>query len=334
MCSALANDPNFGRNHYTSKMKTHLILVAAFVLLLTACASPQKPLPADSLSEAWDDGLPFAGLWMETAEQGGTLVLGIVAGPAAIAGVLPGDRILRIDDVEVDAPQMQSIIAASPPGTRLSLHLVRGDRPLQIELVIDARERWSGPAANTAAISYAATRLDDTTQLPDLVIKQALVEEPGLEKINANLDRMFADLAKSEAGYHKLPLIRTALMQPGSMTDWRENLVTQMRLSMNGHAPLVDVICETLALYCLQSESDPRDDSASFTKFAATIATANQNVRDMFHSVEGGRAQAASDMQYLLDCDYGPVTPGCTRSARTCASQAQIPHSARQRNSG
>ena len=302
-------------------MKTHLILVAAFVLLLTACASPQilltpdSKLPSVSIPKDWGDGLPFAGLWMKTGEQGGSLVLGIVAGPAAIAGVLPGDRILRIDGIDVDAPQMQSIIAASSPGTRLLLHLMRGDTPLQIELVLDARERWTGPAAYTAATLYTDTRLDDTTQLPDLVIKQALVEEPGLEKISQNLDRMFADLARGDVGYHKLPLIRRALMQPGSMTDWRENLATQMHLPVNSHGPLVGVICETLALACPGPVAELRADSTSFTEFAAAIATANQNVRDVFHSIEGGRAQAAADMQYLLEK---------TAAERTLQRQADV----------
>lgn len=238
---------------------------------------------------------------MKTAEQGGTLVLGIVAGPAAIAGILPGDRILRIDKIEVDAPQMQSIIAASSPGTRLLLHLMRGDRALQIELVIDARERWTGPAAYPAATSYTDTGLGDTTPLPDLVIKQALVEEAGLVQVNQNLDRMFSDLARGDLGYHKLPLIRKAMIQPDSMTDWRKNLATQMRLPVNSRGALVDVICETLALACPEPVAQPRDTPASFSEFAATIATANQNVRDVFHNIEGGRVRAAADMQYLLE---------------------------------
>jgi len=282
-------------------MKMHLILVAVFVLLLAACASPQKLPPADSLSGEWDHGLPFAGLWMETAEQGGTLVLGIVAGPAAIAGVLPGDRILRIDGIEVDAPRMRSKIAASSPGTRLLLHLMRGDTPMQIELVIDARERWSGPAAYTSATPYADTRLDDTTQLTDPVIEQALVEEPGLVPVNQHLDRMFADLAIGDVGYHKLPLIRRALMQPGSMTDWRKSLATQMRLRVDSNGPLVGVICETLALACPEPVVELHHVPASFAEFAAIIATANQNVRDIFHGIQGTRAQAAADMQYLLE---------------------------------
>ena len=159
---------------------------------------------------------------------------------------------MRIDDIEVDAPQMQSMIAQSSPGTRLLLLLMRGETPLQIELVLDARERWSGPAAHTAATPYTVTRLDDTAQAPDLVIKQALAEEPGMVQINQQLDRMFADLTRGDVGYHKLPLIRRALMQPGSMKGWRKNLVTQMRLRANGRGPLVEVMCETLALACLE----------------------------------------------------------------------------------
>ena len=118
---------------------------AAFLLLLAACASQQQPPSPDS-GLATDTAIaergrtPFAGLSLETAQEGGARVAGMVAGPAAMAGVLQGDRILRIDDIEVDASRAHAMIAASSPGTTLSLQLMRGDSPMQIELEIDTRE--------------------------------------------------------------------------------------------------------------------------------------------------------------------------------------------------
>jgi len=288
-------------------MKLLHIFPVVLVFLLAACASQQQ-MPSADAGLATDSAIPergrnvpFAGLGLEDAEEGGALVIGMIAGPAANAGMLYGDRILRIGDIEVDAAEASAIIAASLPGTKLSLHIMRGDLPLQVNLVIDTHERWSGPAAYLAAVPYAATRMDATSLVFDPVIEYALSEAPEVAPISQRLDRMFADLARDDAGYHKLPLIRTALMQPGSMSDWRESLVTRIRDGTDGRSPYVEVICETLALTCPGPVLDSPDGAVTITEFAAAIETANRSVREVFHGIEGGRAQAVADLHYLLE---------------------------------
>ena len=73
---------------------------------------------------------------------------------------------------------------------------------------------------------------------------------PEIIPINQRLDRMFVEMARDDGGYHKLPIIRAALMQPGSMTNWRETLLTQMCVPVAGLGPIVDAICDTLTLEC------------------------------------------------------------------------------------
>jgi hypothetical protein len=214
-------------------------------MLLVACASPRQAtsldtsLAAESVSPEPKGSKSFAGMWLGNAEEGGVHVLGMVAGPAVIAGLRWGDRIIRIDDVEVDASSAREIMASSAPGAQLSLYLMRGDTPLQIELEIGARKQWSGPAAYRAAVPYAATRLRNAAQLSSPVMKQALAEKPEVIPISQRLDRMFVEMARDDGGYHKLPIIRAALMQPGSMTNWRETLLTQMRVRVAGRGPIV-----------------------------------------------------------------------------------------------
>ncbi|MGH2358926.1 MAG: PDZ domain-containing protein, partial [bacterium] len=287
-------------------MSLKALIPLSLLSLLAACASQPKPpvavskQPTQSALELRRQGAPYAGVWLGEAEHGGAVVLGVIAGPAAIAGLMTGDRILRIDDVEVDANRAQAKIETSSPGTRLRLQIVRGTAPLEIELVIDERDRWLTPAAFPAAVLYAATGLADTIDAPDPVIERALSLAPSAVPINDRLDRMFAQLARNDAGYHKLPLIRTALMRPGAMTTWRDKLVQQMRPTGNDRGRVIQVICETLALACPAPSVESGGGPTTLSAFAAEIGSANRRVREVFSKANVDRAQATLDLHYLM----------------------------------
>ena len=98
-------------------MNTGVTLSIICLLTLTACASqearqtvpPTDPTVSPSPKTA-HTGQPFAGLWLGEHEQGGAAVLGVLAGPAAIAGLQRGDRIVEIDRIAVDAVTASRLI--------------------------------------------------------------------------------------------------------------------------------------------------------------------------------------------------------------------------------
>ena len=271
------------------------LCVFASLLLLTACVQqPRQPEPRGS-------GVGFVGWQLADAEEGGALVQGTVAGPAAIAGLMRGDRIVRIDGAEVDAARAQAMIAASAPGTRLRLEILRGTAAVQMQLVVDERERWSGPANYPAAVPFAATGLAHTAHTPEYAIQQALLAEPTLVPVSERLDRMFTELAQHDAGYHKLPLIRMALMRPRAMAVWRDAWVRQLRPGAGPRGAVVQWMCETLALACPAPMERPSDTPVSLAEFAATVSAANHEVAKVFAAAQIDRAQTAGDLHYLME---------------------------------
>ena len=305
------------------------LLACAALTLLAACAAQPDRSPIDRDSRTGIDrtgidrtvrGEPFAGLWLGDAKEGGAIVLGMVAGPAAIAGIEQGDRILRIGGLAVDAHKAYTSIASSSPGQRLRLDVMRGDVLLPIELTIEARAHWSAPAAFAAAVPFADVRLDNMAEMPDPAIAQAAAGFPELESINLRLDRMFADLAREQNGFHKLPLLRIALMRPGAIAGWRDELLERLQAAPQRSAHLVDAICETLALSCPDAATESRDPPAALAQFSGEIANANQQVREVFDRVEGGRVQAVADMHFLLETTSTDRTllrqPGVVRGIR------------------
>jgi hypothetical protein len=276
--------------------------VACFAMVLAACAGPvvRPQAPAAPLHPVAGAGIPFAGLWLEDADAGGAVVTGTVAGPAAIAGLTPGDRILRVGGIEADALGVQAVIGASRPGDRLQLQVQRGDTPMQIELTLEDRARWAGPAAYPADVPFAATGLSGLARRPDYAVELALSAAPDTAAVNERLDRMFDTLARDDTGFHKLPLIRMALMQPGAMTEWRDGLVEHLRPVQNHRPAVIGLICETLALACPAPRPQSHTDAISLAQFAAAIAAANRSVREVLAAAGVDRAQAIADLRFLM----------------------------------
>jgi PDZ domain len=281
------------------------IALASVLFLLVGCASPLKPPittePAEQSSfQETADAKPYAGLWLANAQDGGAVVRGVMAGPAAIAGMLRGDRILRIEGAGVDAARAQAMIGASSPGKRLTFDILREGKPLTIEVRIGSRKRWAGPSNHPAKIRNADIPRNEISPKPHLVIEQALSAAPDLSPVTQRLDRMFADLAQDDAGHHKLPLIRAAFSRPAELENWRDELLSRMRVPTNDRNAVIMTICKTLALTCPESLPEPASPAFTLAQFAATMSAENRNVREVFRDTEEGRAQAIADMEYLL----------------------------------
>jgi hypothetical protein len=242
---------------------------------------------------------PFAGWWLADSENG-AVVRGIVAGPAALAGIRGGDHVVRIDGVEIDASGARAIIESSTPGTRLSLQIVRETVPLNVTLVIDERARWAAPSMFRSAVPFANTGLPDSAAASSDLIDEALSAAPDAGPILARLDQMFSELARDDSGYHKLPLMRSAMIHPENMIDWQDDLTEQLRPFESERDSAIPVMCITLALECPAHSMGAHADAASLASFAQIISDANQSVRDVFRSAQTERAQAFADLHYLM----------------------------------
>jgi len=101
-------------------------LLAICVALLPACAHRNGVL-ADAANAAVSTGSPYAGLALGDDVNGGAVVIDVIAGPAALAGLLPGDKIEHTAGEKASAARLLDMIRGSHPGTRLPLHVIRGE---------------------------------------------------------------------------------------------------------------------------------------------------------------------------------------------------------------
>lgn len=229
-------------------------------------------------------------------------MLGTVAGPAAIAGLQRGDRIIEIDRIKVDAVMASRMIQSSSPGDRLAMVAIRNDELMAVTLEIDTRERWATPGSYPASIPFAATGLPDpdiATGKTAAVLSDALGAMPESKPIDAGLDRMFSALAREDTGFHKLPVIRSAFLDPAGMDSWRDALTQAMHPFEFERHSVVGTMCETLAISCPAAAPE----SASVTTlqtFTQALGDANNKVRNVFANAGADRAQSYADLQFLL----------------------------------
>ena len=280
------------------------------VLVLSACASPVQRPPhkaAQPPPASAAQGKGFAGVWLAQAgvngnAAAGARVRGVVAGPASIAGLRAGDVIMRINNVAVDAASATAIINSSAPGKRLVLDVVRDNEHMTMTMVIDSEDDWIAPSALMSVIPFTATGLSDQPRVYDRIMPGILAAAPDAEPILTGLDQMFAELAREDIGFHKLPLIRSALMNPAAMDRWQDQIADKLRPFELQRESVIEVMCDSLALACTQSGTGTFGDTVPRTleTFAQAIDETNRQVRASFASVQIDRAQAYSDLRYLL----------------------------------
>ena len=293
-------------------MKPGITLSLICLVTVTACATPdamQTGTQPDSSSlessspQISRTGQPFAGVWLGDDDQGGAVVLGVVAGPAAVAGLQRGDRIVEVDRIEVDATTTYGMIESSSPGDRLALVVIRDGQPMAMTLEIDTRARWAAPGSFAATIPFDATGLSGAhtgvASKSGGALSEAFAALPDAQPIDASLDRMFASLARDDTGFHKLPLIRTAFIDPEGMHRWRDALTQTLHpFEFERHA-VFEAMCETLAIPC-PPPTPESGTTASFQTFTLTVGKVNDRVRNVFAAAGADREQAHADLQYLM----------------------------------
>ena len=79
----------------------------------------------------------------EAAQAGGVIITGVLQnGPAAQAGLVPGDVITAVDGKPVrNVSQLLAAVAALKPGTSAPLTVLRGSGPVTLAVVAGTRQR-------------------------------------------------------------------------------------------------------------------------------------------------------------------------------------------------
>jgi predicted metalloprotease with PDZ domain len=119
---------------------------AGVLALAGLSVEPQEPDDPDAPTGAW--------LGAETREvAGGRAQLATVlsAGPAEQAGLAPGDELIALDGLRVDARTLRDRLAARQPGERARIHVLRRDELIDLWVTLGARppERFAvKPAAS------------------------------------------------------------------------------------------------------------------------------------------------------------------------------------------
>lgn len=274
---------------YGGRMR--LALVVLGLLLLQACAT-HRPPPVEPAG-----GPPYTGLFLSQTSNGGALVVDLVAGPGALAGLLPGDRILAVGNVSVDAAQLRETISASRPGSVLPLTFERGGQMHKADLVVGDADLWTPPARLPSRLPHVAPSDRPRTWLDEAEARRSL-EAPELDEVAAGVDRMLREVAAEASGYNRLPLARQVLADPGALVALEQQLGIELANPSEVPERLAPLMCQLLALECKARIADAAGETRTLQEFTAVIADANASVRRAFSGID--RAAMHEDVTSLL----------------------------------
>ncbi|RMF78157.1 MAG: PDZ domain-containing protein [Planctomycetota bacterium] len=107
----------------------------------------------------------YVGLTVRSAEAGVAVDDVEPTGPAARAGVRPGDLIVRFDEMPVrDSTELSRLVGRTPAGSRVPLELMRDGESLRTELVVARRTPARAAALRGSAILWRGARLAERTR--------------------------------------------------------------------------------------------------------------------------------------------------------------------------
>lgn len=274
---------------YGGRMR--LVLVALGLLLLQACAA-HRPPPDEPAG-----GPPYTGLFLAETSKGGALVVDLLAGPGALAGLLPGDRILSVGEEAVDAAKLRETISASRPGSVLPLTFERGGQTHKAEVVVGDAGVWTPPARLPSRVPHVAPSDRPRTWLDEIEVRRSR-EVPALDEVAARVDGMLREVAAEASGYNRLPLARQVLADPGALVALEQQLGIELANPAEVPTLLAPLLCRLLALECDARMAEAAGEARTLQDFTAAIADANAKARRAFSGI--GRAAMHEDVASLL----------------------------------
>jgi hypothetical protein len=273
------------------------ILLGVCVALLAACAHRGAVTPSAATQIA---GAPYAGFALGESPEGGAIVIDMIAGPAAAAGFLPGDRIDAVAGEPVGAARFLEIIRSSTPGTRLPLRVIRGTQVIDLDLVIGDRETWASPSSWASRVSYIDPGARTSPVWLDEMNAAVGSVAAELTPVSERIDRMLNELARRGTGHNRLALNRQALADPGTLIAWERRLVRDFDPAGDMRRQIVPTLCDVLSIGCGARVSPDSSVPRSLAEFTTSIAAANRQVSAAFADV-GQRTALLGDLRYLLE---------------------------------
>lgn len=276
--------------------------IACNMRCLVAGVAHRNAVVPEAAGAAASTGSPYAGFALGTDADGGAVVVDVIAGPAALAGLLPGDNIDVAAGEKVGVARLLEIVRTSSPGTRLPLRVIREGQVLELNLVVGDRAQWAAPSAYPARISYIEPPHRTAPIWPDGVEAKVASAAPGLAPERERIQRMFDDLAREDRGFNNLRMNRQALADPGTLVEWEHCLVRDMKPGAEARDRVAPLLCEILVLDCSAIRRIAPEASAtpSLADFAQSIAVANRRVREALVAA-GPRDRLFRDLCYLLE---------------------------------
>jgi hypothetical protein len=136
----------------------------------------EQPAPADEAAPAQAAEPGYLGAITDDRQEDGRgvrVVEAVADGPAEAAGLRPGDLIVGIDEAPIrDMDDLGAIVQSAPAGTWLTLHVIRDDEPLDIDVRLAQRPpRQERPIRDFGRIGAGGERgapTDDELPAPDL----------------------------------------------------------------------------------------------------------------------------------------------------------------------
>ena len=275
--------------------------LALCIALLPACAH-RKPAAegAPPPSPGAQADSPYAGFALGEDMHGHAVVLDVIAGPAALAGLKPGDTIDSVAGEKRGAAQLLELIRASAPGTRVPLRVVRDGRVLAVSLVVGTLRQWATPSAYPVRVPFTQMQRRTVPVWLDEAEMKVASAAPGLMAQRDRLQQMFGDLAREEQGFNNLLLTRQALADPGTLIEWERRLVDALHAGVDARNRVAPLVCEILVLDCAVADRSAAHAAPSLAAFAQSIADANRRVREAFAAVDT-RERLFQDLRYLLE---------------------------------
>jgi hypothetical protein len=219
----------------------------------------------------------------------------VVAGPAALAGILPADRIVSVSGEPVSASRFVQILESSRPGQKLLLGLLRQGKTRPVEFVVGDLEKWASPSRYPSRVAASEAFARTEPQWMDAIDARIDTLAPQLAPVKARLETMLRDVGAHELGYNRLPLNRQVMADPGVLIGLDRRLSSALAPGVPATA-LAPQLCELLALAC-PSRPAPVAGIQSLAAWSAQIAGVRASVRA---AVAIDRAQAFAGIKTLL----------------------------------